>query len=91
VDPDGVRELDASTTLVSMLSPDESFDQQVISSFCHFVHFFSSSEEGEAWVSQHQGTFLLSVPEAYELGRLVNRARYGVLATSAPPEGRESP
>ena len=84
VDPDGVREVDPATAVVSMLSPVETFDYHVISSFCHFVHFFPSAAEGEAWVSQHEGTLLLSVPEAHELGRLVNRRRFDALLVSAP-------
>jgi alkylmercury lyase len=84
VDPDGVRELDPETAVVSMLSPTQAFDYRVIIGFCHFVHFFSSSEEGEQWVSQHPGTFLLSVPEAHELGHLVNRRRFD----SAPGAAR---
>lgn len=48
----------------------------MIESFCHFVHFFASREAGEAWADAHQGTFLLSLDEAFELGRLVNRRNF---------------
>lgn len=83
VDPDGIRELDPETAMVSMLSPAEAFDYRVIIGFCHFVHFFSSSVEGEQWVSEHPGTFLLSVAEAYELGQTVNRRRFDARPASA--------
>jgi alkylmercury lyase len=90
VDPDGIREVVPATTVVSMLSPAETFDYRVIMSFCNFVHFFPSAEEGEAWASQHPATFLLSVREAHELGRLVNRDRFDGLPTSSRHEGRGS-
>jgi hypothetical protein len=61
----------------------QSFDCRVITSFCHLVHFFSSPSEGDAWISEREGTFLLSVAEAHELGRQVNLKRFGALLTSA--------
>jgi alkylmercury lyase len=83
IDPDGVRDVEPATAAVSMLSPPESFDCRVLTSFCHLVHFFSSPSEGEAWISEREGTFLLSVAEAHELGRQVNLKRFGALLTSA--------
>ena len=51
---------------------------QIISSFCHHILFLSSREEGEAWVTeQGDGTYLLSLQEAFELGRTCNALRYG--------------
>jgi alkylmercury lyase len=81
IDPDGVRDVEPATAAVSMLSPAESFDCRVITSFCHFVHFFSSPAEGDAWISRRDGTFLLPVAEAHELGRQVNLKRFGALLT----------
>ena len=48
----------------------------VIESFCHFVHFFSSRDAGETWTAEHDGTFLLSLEEAFELGRMVNARNF---------------
>jgi alkylmercury lyase len=89
VDPDGIREVDPAAAAVSMLSPTEAFDYRLIQTFCHFVHFFPSAESGAEWAAEHPGTFLLSVPEAHELGRIVNRRRFGA-ALSSVAEGRES-
>lgn len=91
VDPDGIREVDPETTVVSMLSPAEAFDYRVITSFCHFVHFFPSPEEGEAYVFENDGTFLLSLVEAHELGQLVNHKRFDRLPTSARSDREGSP
>jgi alkylmercury lyase len=88
VDPDAVRELEPEATTVSMLAPTEAFDSGGIMSFCHFVHFFPAWSEGEEWVAGHEGTFLLSVSEAHELGRLVNYKQFGALLPSTAG-GRE--
>ena len=48
---------------------------QIIWSFCHHILFLSSRE---AWVTeQGDGTYLLSLQEAFELGRTCNALRYG--------------
>jgi alkylmercury lyase len=70
--------------VVSLLLPDGEFGLDVIQRFCHFVHFFASPQDSERWVAEHPGTFLLSVDDAYRLGQLTNRARFGdALAAAA--------
>jgi alkylmercury lyase len=73
VGPDGVKAVSPAATVVSFLTPDRPFDQNVIMSFCHFVHFFASPESAEKWTTEHPGTFLLSVDDAWALGRLTNQ------------------
>jgi alkylmercury lyase len=77
VDPNGIREADPESAMVSMLLPTQGLDHRVVMSFCSFVHFFPSAGAGREWVARHPETFLLSVAEAHELGRIVNRRRYG--------------
>jgi hypothetical protein len=48
----------------------------VVTSFCHFVHFFPSRQAAESWTAKHTGTFLLSIHEAHVLARLKNEAQY---------------
>jgi len=76
VSPGGVVETSHLEAVVSFLVPDRDFDADVIQSFCHFVHFFASAEAGEAWTAEHPGTFLLSLEDAFELGRLVNALNF---------------
>jgi alkylmercury lyase len=76
VGADGVRALSPPDAVVSFLLPDEEFDSNVVKSFCHFVHFFVSRQAGEQWTAKHDGTFLMSVEDAYELGRQANRAQF---------------
>ncbi len=73
VGPDGIREISPAATVVSFLNPDRPFDQDVIMSFCRFVHFFASPETAKTWTSEHPGTFLLSTEDAYTLGHLTNQ------------------
>ena len=49
----------------------------VIASFCHYVLFFSSEESGKQWIANHENTFLLTMDDAYEIGRLTNQATFG--------------
>ncbi|MGQ0569385.1 MAG: organomercurial lyase [Armatimonadota bacterium] len=77
VGPDGVRRVDPPTVVVSFLTPDRTFDRNVIVNFCHFVHFFRSAEVAASWILQHPGTFLLSIDEAFALGQLTNARNFG--------------
>jgi alkylmercury lyase len=80
VEPDWIRETSHPEAVVSFLLPSTDFDSDVIQSFCHFVHFFVSREAGESWTAEHPGTFLLSLEDAFELGRLVNDRNFPTLA-----------
>ncbi len=63
--------------VVSFLIPDETaLKENVTASFCHYVHFFSSLAAGEQWTADHPDTFLLSLEDAFILGKKVNAARY---------------
>jgi alkylmercury lyase len=76
VSPAGVVETSHPGAVVTFLTPDRDFDADVIQGFCHFVHFFASREAGEAWTAEHPGTFLLSLDDAFELGRRVNALNF---------------
>ena len=76
VDRDGVRELTPPGAVVSMVIPDGPFGYDVIESFCHQVLFFASEVSGRRWVAKHEGTTLLTVDEAFELGRFAPERVY---------------
>jgi hypothetical protein len=44
--------------------------EDVINSFCHYVLAFASLDAADEWVAKNPGTFVLSLDEAFELGRL---------------------
>ena len=50
---------------------------KVMGSFCHHICFFESSESAAEWAAQHdKGTFLVTLDEAFELGRRFNTAQF---------------
>ena len=73
-----IEEASSSDVVVSLLDPSAiDFDNNVILSFRSYVHCFTSPASGSHWVAEHPATFLLSLEEAFDLGRRANRARYG--------------
>jgi alkylmercury lyase len=78
VTPTRVDHVEPEDTHVSFLMPDAAGVQKdIVTTFCHFVHFFLSRIAGEAWAAQHPGTFILSVEEAHAIARRKNQAQYG--------------
>ncbi|MGH8680280.1 MAG: alkylmercury lyase MerB [Burkholderiales bacterium] len=77
VSPREVESAEPEGIAVSFLVPDaDAVRADVIASFCHYVHFFASADAAQPWLAQHPAAFLLSLDEAYEVGRLRTRARY---------------
>jgi alkylmercury lyase len=78
VSPTGVEAAEPASPFISFLLPDTArFGNNIINRFCHYVNFFRSRADGEAWVAKNPGTFLLTLDEAVELARLKNRAQFG--------------
>lgn len=77
VTPAGVKEAHPQSTVVSFLLPDGPFGADAVQGFCHSVHFFASEQSALRWTAEHPGTFVLSMDDAFELGRLTNRLRWG--------------
>jgi len=83
VDGDGVREVTPAGALVSMLIPDGPFGYDVIESFCHRVLFFASALTGATWIARHKGATLLSVEQAFELGRVLTERVAGASSSES--------
>lgn len=79
----GVRRVEPAEAVVSFLSPDRPWEDDVRTRFCHYVLFFSSPDAGRRWTHDNPGTFLLSVEDGFELGRRVNAARFGSVLDAA--------
>ncbi|GMT42934.1 MAG: alkylmercury lyase [bacterium] len=78
VTPDGVESADPDDIAVSFLLPETGNElESITTSFCCHVHFFSSLDAASKWVSQHPGTFVLSLKDAFKLGQLKNEIQYG--------------
>jgi alkylmercury lyase len=78
VTPEEVERIEPAGARMSFLLPDaEAVQKDIVTAFCHFVHFFPSCQAGESWAAQHAGTFLLSIGAAHAVGRRKNEAQYG--------------
>ncbi len=69
VDENGVRDVEPPQAVLSFLKPEDGLGDDIIERFCHYVHLFASEDTAETWVSEHPGTFTLSIADGYELGR----------------------
>src|SRR5437870_1676082 len=70
ITPQQVERVEPVGAQMSVLVPDaQEMQKNVVTSFCHFVHFFPSRQAAESWTTKHAGTFLLSIHEAHVLAR----------------------
>jgi alkylmercury lyase len=77
ITPQQVERVEPVGAQMSVLVPDaQEVQKNIVTSFCHFVHFFPSRQAAESWTAKHAGTFLLSIHEAHVLARLKNQAQY---------------
>jgi alkylmercury lyase len=77
VTPEGVEHVDPAGARISFLFPDvKGVQKDVVTAFCHFVHFFRSRQIAESWTERHPGTFILSIEDAHALARRKNAAQY---------------
>lgn len=63
---DGVTELSHPDLALSFTLPEE-WSDDVIATFCHFIHYFTSDESADAWTATRPGTFVLSLEDAQAL------------------------
>jgi len=84
VSPGTIEEVSPQETVLSFMLPDKkSLEQDVICSFCHYIHFFPSVDEAEHWIRDYPGTFLLSLEDGLQIAGLKNETQYaGALKAS---------
>ena len=77
VTPEQVLDLDPGEAQVSLVVDvaAECCDN-VREDVCNFGHFFASREAATRWQAAHQEAVILSVEEAYQVGKLVEGARF---------------
>ena len=56
-------------SVLSFLRPDQPWDDNVITTFCHYVLHFTGPATAQQWTATHPGTFVLSLADAAELAR----------------------
>jgi len=81
VTPNGVQNVEPQTAVMSFLLPSaETFQADALkamASFCHFIFFFPTPEAAAAWTASRPDTSVISLADAFELGRRMIVARYG--------------
>ncbi len=82
VTPEGIESVEPEDTVMSIVVADvevlKTNPAKVMSAFCHHIYFLESPEVGTEWASEHgKGAFVVSLAEAFELGRLFNKAQFG--------------
>jgi alkylmercury lyase len=65
---------------LSFLRPDQPWDDDVMSTFCHYVLHFTGAATAEAWTSGHPGTFVISLADAVALARRHAARFFGMAA-----------
>ena len=80
VAPDGVNRLEPRTAVMSFLLPSAQTFQadalKAMASFCHYIFFFPNQDAAAAWTKSHPDTTVISVSDAFELGRRTVAARW---------------
>ena len=91
VGPEGIALANPESAVVSFVTPDRArIEENVVRNFCHYVYFFHTARSAELWRAQHPGTRLLTLHEAWWLGREKNAIQYGgVLKLGAEDQARD--
>ncbi len=75
--PEGPENIQPTGAVISFLVPDShDVKDNIVAHFCHFVYFFESMSAGLEWTAQRPDTFLLSINDAYTLGKTINASLY---------------
>jgi alkylmercury lyase len=76
VSPDGVLNVEPQSAVMSIMEPTDDVTEDVVGKFCHFVYFFPSMEIGARWIEKNPGTRLISIEDAFELGKRRNQGQF---------------
>jgi hypothetical protein len=51
--------------------------EDVIGTFCCYVNFFASEHAAQSWAERSEGSYVVSIADGFEYGRLYNQGRLG--------------
>lgn len=80
VSPERVEAVQPSDVVLSMVRADTAdltSATRIIATACHFIFFFASRGSAEHWVAAHPQTMLLSLDDAFALGKRQNARLFG--------------
>ena len=82
VAPNEVQRVEPPNAVMSFLLPSaETFQADAVkrmASFCHFIFFFPNSQSAAAWTTSRADVSVISISDAFELGRRMVAARWGL-------------
>jgi Alkylmercury lyase/Helix-turn-helix domain of alkylmercury lyase len=64
--------------VLSFLRPDQPWDDDVMTTFCHYVLHFTGPATAQRWTASHPGTFVISLADAAELARHHTARSFGI-------------
>lgn len=73
VDPHAIRDADPERVYVSFPEPADACTDDIVGTFCCHVHFLAGDHAAERWRTAHEA-ILLTLDDAFEIGRLATRA-----------------
>jgi len=77
VSKDGLDLHEAGDAVMSFVMPDaENCCTDLRGAFCNHVNFFASRQTGDTWLGQNPGAVILSLDDAFALGRIRNHAGF---------------
>jgi len=80
VAPHRVEDVQPASAVMSFLLPSVQTFQadalKAMASFCHFIFFFPDRDSAAEWTKSHPDTTVISVSDAFELGRQMLAARW---------------
>jgi alkylmercury lyase len=81
VSPDGVESAEPANAVMSILIGDtevmKTDPTKVMAGFCHHIFFLESPDAGAEWMGQHgDGTFIVTLDEAFALGKQFNATQF---------------
>lgn len=77
VDEEGVHEVAPQGSVMTLHGVGGLDLADAVGTFCCFVHFFASEGAAVAWTERSEGTYVASIAEGFEYGRLFNRSWLG--------------
>jgi alkylmercury lyase len=86
VGPRGPADVTPPEAVLSFLLPGSLFGDDTLGSFCSFIHFFASPQAAEEWTAKRPQTCVVSIDDAFEIGRRTNAAQWGEALGGREPE-----
>ena len=69
--PDGVRDLNPVTAVVSWVLGKEENIENVRTFYCNHIHFFTSVETASQYATRHPGLAIVPVDQVFQIGQLM--------------------